>query len=236
MSSGQRAALGCFDLDGCVVVSDEAIADGLRYALGLIGLPAPDAEALRAAIGPPLLTTIGGMLAAVGQDPTRPEGAALLRTAVDAYRARYEEVGFDLTRPVDGMVELLGRLRSDAGLTLVIVTAKPTAVAEPLLRHVGLRSTFDAVHGAPMGPDVEEKRVTLARALATSRTAAADAVMIGDRRHDVLAGRACGTRTIGVLWGAGDRDELTTAGADHVVTHPEELDALLAGGPRDARS
>jgi len=222
-------ALRCFDLDGCVVVSDEAIADGLRYALELIGLPAPDAVALRAAIGPPLITTIGERLRLAGLDPETVEGGELLAAAVAAYRTRYEQVGFALTRPVPGMVELLERLRTvEAGLT-VIVTAKPAAVAEPLLVHVGLRDAFDAVHGAPLGPEVEEKRVTLARALASTGTAAQDAVMIGDRSHDVRAGRACGTRTVGVLWGAGDRAELEQAGADRVVARPDELDRILLG-------
>jgi phosphoglycolate phosphatase len=220
-------SLRCFDLDGCVVVSDEAIADGLRHALDLVGLPMPDADGLRAVIGPPLVTSISAMLADAGHDPTTHEGGEMLRSAVDAYRARYEEVGFDLTRPVDGMVELLGRLRSHEDTTIVIVTAKPTAVADPLLRHIGLRSAFDAVYGAPMGPGVEEKRVTLARALGATRTDPSRAVMIGDRSHDVRAGLACGTRTVGVLWGAGDRAELAEAGADHIVTHPDELEALV---------
>jgi phosphoglycolate phosphatase len=83
-----------------------------------------------------------------------------------------------------------------------------------------------------MGPDVEEKRVTLARALATTRTDPEQAVMNGDRAHDVLAGRACRTRTVGVLWGAGDRAELSEAGADHIVGHPTELDALVAADVR----
>jgi len=227
VSTSTRPTLRCFDLDGCLVVSDEAIADGLRHALSLIGLPIPDATGLRAAVGPPLLTTIAGMLVAAGHDPATPEGDALLRTAVDAYRTRYAEVGFDLTRPVDGIVALLERLSADAGAGMVVVTAKPTSVAEPLLEHVGLRAAFDAVFGAPLGPDVEEKRVTLARALARTGSDPSHAVMIGDRSHDVLAGRACRTRTVGVLWGAGDREELVLAGADHIVAHPSELDELL---------
>ncbi len=133
---------------------------------------------MRAAIGPPLITTIGERIRLAGLDPETEEGAALLTTAVAAYRTRYAEVGFDLTRPVPGMVELLERLRDADHGTTVIVTAKPAAVAEPLLAHLGLRDAFDAVHGAPMGPEVEEKRVTLARALATTRTSGTR------RRHD----------------------------------------------------
>lgn len=232
MSAAAAPLLRCFDLDGCVVVSDEAIADGLRHALAGVGLPMPDASALRAAIGPPLITTIGGMLRAAGHDTDRGSGAALLAEAVAAYRSRYAAVGFDLTRPVPGVVALLERLAERSDGTTVIVTAKPKAVAEPLLEHVGLRAAFDAVYGAPMGPEVEEKRVTLARALETTGTSAQHAVMIGDRSHDIHAGRACGTRTVGVLWGAGDRAELEGAGADLVVTEPRELaDVLISSGP-----
>jgi phosphoglycolate phosphatase len=54
--------------------------------------------------------------------------------------------------------------------------------------------------------------------------------MIGDRSHDMHAGRACGTRTVGVLWGAGDRDELEQAGADRVVAQPDELAVILLDG------
>jgi len=227
MTARTGASLRCFDLDGCLVVSDDAIADGLQHALGLIGMQPPDADGLRAAIGPPLLTTIGSMLSGAGHDPATPSGAAMLRTAVDAYRARYVTVGFGLTRVVDGMMQLLDRLRADDRGAIVVVTAKPTAVAEPLLEHLGLRSTFDAVYGAPMGPDVEEKCVTLARALTDMRMDPSRAVMVGDREHDMLAGRACRTRTVGVLWGAGDHAELVAAGADHIVARPDELDALM---------
>ena len=234
MSIDAAPRLRCFDLDGCVVVSDEAIGDGLRHALAVVGLPMLDADRLRAAIGPPLLTTIGALLREAGHDTASGEGAELLTTAVAAYRARYTEVGFDLTRPVPGVLDVLDRLRSIGEGATIIVTAKPTAVAEPLLAHLGLLDAFDAVYGAPMGPDVEEKRVTLARALEVTGTDARSAVMIGDRSHDVLAGRACGTRTVGVLWGAGDRDELERAGADLVVERPDELEAVLVSSGSSA--
>jgi phosphoglycolate phosphatase len=52
--------------------------------------------------------------------------------------------------------------------------------------------------------------------------------MIGDRYHDIDAGRAHGLFTVGVTWGTGDRAELEAARADHVVTTPLELEALLA--------
>ena len=40
-----------------------------------------------------------------------------------------------------------------------------------------------------------------------------DALLIGDRLHDAEGARAVGIPCIGVLWGYGDRQELSAAGA-----------------------
>jgi phosphoglycolate phosphatase len=52
--------------------------------------------------------------------------------------------------------------------------------------------------------------------------------MIGDRHHDIDAGREVGTRAAGVLWGFGDHAELLGAGAHVVVSQPRELLEVLS--------
>jgi phosphoglycolate phosphatase len=47
--------------------------------------------------------------------------------------------------------------------------------------------------------------------------------MIGDREHDVIAAKAIGLTAIGVLYGYGNHEELTTAGADYIVNEVQEL-------------
>jgi phosphoglycolate phosphatase len=48
-------------------------------------------------------------------------------------------------------------------------------------------------------------------------------VMIGDRRHDIWAAKENHLPAVGVLWGYGGQTELTLAGADFVLKHPQEL-------------
>ena len=62
-----------------------------------------------------------------------------------------------------------------------------------------------------------------------------EAVMIGDRKHDVIGAKENGMECIGVLFGYGDREELETAGADKIVDTVEELEKemiKLSGGPQ----
>ena len=56
-----------------------------------------------------------------------------------------------------------------------------------------------------------------------------NAVMIGDRKFDILAGQANGMHTVGVTWGFGSRQELEAAGADLLVDEPCALALALAG-------
>ena len=225
-----RPALLCFDLDGCLVRSDEAIADALNHALGAIGARARSVAELRSSIGPPLVENLTRLLAEDGVDVAAGDGPDLLARGVTAYRTRYAAVGFAMTAPYPGIEAALDELDA-GGVPRVVVTAKPTEVAAALVARVGLAGRFDAVHGTPGGVALEEKRVTLAAVLRGRGVDPAAAVMIGDREHDVRAGRACGTATVGVLWGAGSADELAAAGAGVLVASPPELPGAVAEVP-----
>lgn len=213
-----------FDLDGCLVDSRVPISGSINAALRELGVPEQPASELHRYIGPPLLVGFGQILASVGADP------GLAARAVDAYRQVYPDLSIRQTSPVPGMRELLARL--EGSLTLMVVTSKPVEFAEPVLEAVGMRSHFSAVLGPGLDALSEPKADKLAQALALAAIAdderATAAAMIGDREHDVAAGRVCGTATIGVTWGIGDRQELSEAGADLIVDTPDELAGCLS--------
>ena len=50
--------------------------------------------------------------------------------------------------------------------------------------------------------------------------------MVGDREVDISAAKANGLRSVGVLWGFGDRDELEQAGADVILSKTNELSLI----------
>lgn len=217
--------LALFDLDGCLIDSTPAITGALLEALvdaGVTGLRQKD---LSWCVGPPLYESVTRLLADAQVD------TGLATSVVEAYRKRYRETSLALTDVIVGIPQVLAALAGN-GTRLAVVTSKPGIFALPLLDGLGLRGYFVAVH-APDADDLSEtKEVTLRRALdgLGFATRPAAAAMIGDRSHDIVAGRACGIRTIGVTWGAGSPEELAEAGADHLVDHPAELLELLAGG------
>ena len=47
--------------------------------------------------------------------------------------------------------------------------------------------------------------------------------MIGDRKFDILGAKENGLKSMGVLYGFGDREELLEAGADYIVECAEDI-------------
>jgi phosphoglycolate phosphatase len=200
-----------FDLDGVLVDSRVPFARSFNAALLANGLQERPEEELHAFIGPPIHESFR---LASGEDD--------VERFVDAYRTRYRTFMAEETEAFAGIPELLAGLDRPA----VVATSKPRALAEPLLRSLGLADHFLAVEGPSLDADSEPKAATIERALA-ALPAGARPLMVGDREHDVQGAAAHGLDCVGVLWGIGSREELLGAGAVAVVETPGELGELL---------
>lgn len=224
--SGEPAAV-FLDLDGCLVDSTLAITRSINHALATVGIAARPTEDLRRFIGPPAMENFRVLLAEEGREP------ALAAGCVEAYRERYRAVGTQETHVFPGIESALVALEGIA--PLAVVTSKPRPIAVPLLEALGLAGAFVRIDGPELDALTEPKTVTLTRTIAALAVEATTSVMVGDRAHDVRAGRACRTGTVGVLWGAGGREELEDAGADALVDEPTDLAEVVLGVSR-ARS
>lgn len=205
-----------FDLDGCIIDSRASILASVHVAMASLDLPAQRDEELLWLIGPPLDIGFAELLRRLGRDVAgAPE---LLRR----YRADYADTMLEHTTVMPGMddaVRKVGELRP-----VGVVTSKPREFAVVLLEHLGLLDVLAVVEGPPLHASAESKTDTLGRAMAQAPLG----TMVGDRHHDVDAGKAHGLQTIGVTWGIGSAAELGEAGADVIVDTPDELVEVLS--------
>jgi len=202
-----------FDMDGVLVDSRWAFADGINTALAGAGLPPRTVDELEPFLGPSLHGTLEGL--APGHD---------VDALVDAYRARYCTHGIPMSALFEGVAEALDVLA--ARLPLVVATSKAQLLAVALLEHLGVAGRFCGIVGPALGARDEPKAETVGRALAFL-DGARSPVMVGDRRYDVIGAEAHGLPCVGVLWGAGTAEELRAAGATALVATPAELMATL---------
>jgi phosphoglycolate phosphatase len=208
-----------FDLDGTLTDSRAGITASIRHALTRLGRDCPGDEVLATYIGPPLRATLSTLLGT--RDP------ALLETAVAHYRARYDAVGLYENAVYDGVAEMLADAAGIAD-TLLVATAKMRHAAARIVTHFDLARHFHGVYGAEPGGRFDEKVDLLGHLIETGVIRADAAIMVGDRNLDIAAARAHGIRSIGALWGFGERRELIEAGADALCESPRALVTCLA--------
>jgi phosphoglycolate phosphatase len=207
-----------FDLDGTLTDPEPGITNSIRYALRELGCVDQSAEALRWCIGPPLYESFATLLAT--DDPV------LVDKAVALYRERYAAIGRFENSPYPGIPACLAELQAQ-GATLFLATSKLLSSAQDILEHFGLVHFFMRLYGSGNDGALSNKVELVRYLLDGENIDPASAWMVGDRLHDVIAGKANGLRTVGVTYGYGGRDELCTAGADILVEAPVELKHTL---------
>jgi phosphoglycolate phosphatase len=206
-----------FALDGTLIDSAVGITRCVAYALEKLGEPVPGAAALRSWIGPPLRTSFGPLLG----DAERTE------RAVELYRERFDAVGWSEHTIYPGIEQALGALSSE-GHRLAVVTAKNEPHAQRIVAHLPFGGLFETVSGATSDGRIGEKPELIEAPLRRMRVSPVDCWMIGDRHMDIDGARHHGMRSVGVLWGFGDADELRVAGATHLCERPAALPGLFA--------
>ena len=117
----------------------------------------------------------------------------------------------------EGVEELLIKIQA-SGRKLVLATAKPEKFAKIVLEHFDLAKYFDLIAGASMDETRSQKSEVIAYALEKfGIQESSQVVMVGDREDDVKGAKQNGIDCIGVLYGYGDKEELSGAGADYLA-------------------
>jgi phosphoglycolate phosphatase len=211
-----------FDLDGTLTDPFPGITKCIQHALAELGRPPPTAESLRWCIGPPLKKSFSTLLG--------PSDASRADEALAKYRERFSAVGLFENDVYPGIKEALGGLRQE-GHRLSIATSKPTVFAERIVQHFGLKDYFHTVDGSELDGTRSDKADLIAHILERESIDPSDAIMIGDREHDMIGAGKNAVAGLGVLWGYGSQEELEAAGAYACAKAPNDLVALMSRKP-----
>ena len=203
-----------FDLDGTLTDPRPGIVGSMRFALDQLNISCPDDDVLASYIGPPLRGTFATLL--------ETSDIGRIEEAIQFYRQRFAGTGLYENRVYDGVEVMLERA-GQAASAIYVATSKPRVYAERIVNYFGLDRHLSKVYGSELDGRWDNKAELLAHLLATERVGAHSAVMIGDRADDIVAAKANGVVSTGVLWGYGTADELRDAGADTLCATPQEL-------------
>jgi len=207
-----------FDLDGTITDPKVGITKAVQYALRSFEINIDNPDDLCKFIGPPLWNSFRDFY---GFDETQ------TKKAVEKYREYYTDKGIYENILYDGMDIMLKKLK-DQGKMLIIATSKPSVMAQRVLEYFNLREYFTFVSGSELNGDRSDKKEIIQYAIEKNNIKnLSDCIMVGDRKHDIIGANGVGIDSVGVLYGYGNFDELTKAGAKYIVKNIAELSELL---------
>lgn len=209
-----------FDLDGTLLDTIDDIADSANYALEQLGYPTYDRERYKYFVGNGADVLIGRIM---------PEEARRLdkfQVLKNLYMDRYNSHSMDRTRPYDGIVETLEKIKS-LGVEICVLSNKPDSQVKIIIEKFFGEDFFAIAAGGrenfPLKPD---PALTL-HILDSIGIEPADALFVGDTEVDIRTAKNVGCGPVSVTWGFRTRDELERNGAEVIIDRPEELLELI---------
>ncbi len=214
-------ALVIFDLDGTLLDTIEDLGDSVNEVLRARGWPEHHYDVYCTYIGDGMELLVRRSMPAVAA-----ADEALVAEVLAEYRAAYGRNWNHKSRPYPGVVELLATL-AERGIKFAVLSNKPQEFTERCVAQLLPGAPFEKVYGdrpgVPRKPD-PGAALSIASDLGIDPS---QTMFVGDTDVDIRTGAGAGMRAIGVLWGFRDEAELRAAGAEHIVSTPEEIVWLL---------
>lgn len=207
-----------FDLDGTLTDAAPGITNSVKYSLEKFGINETNENKLRKFLGPPLMLSFKEIYGFTDEQAEK---------AVEYYREYFKPHGIFENEVYDGIPELLDSLKAQ-GKKLIVATSKPQPFAVRIAEHFNLNRYFDMIAGSNMDNTRCRKSQVIEYAFETLGIKDREnAVMVGDREHDIIGAKEAGIKSIGVLYGYAAPHELEKAGADFIAESPADINNII---------
>lgn len=203
-----------FDMDGTILNTIDDIAGAINYVLDIHGYPRRTVDEVKSFVG-------NGLKRAL--ELSLPDGVAgdVLNQLFTELVAYYNEHSNITTRPYEGIVEVIHKLREQGKIVAVVSNKRVEAVRD--LCDIYFAGCFDMALGDQDGiarkpaPDMTNMVIEHYGILKDK------CVYIGDSDVDLMTARNTEIDCIAVTWGFRTREFLVEHGATMIIDRPEEL-------------
>ena len=202
-----------FDLDGTLLDTLDDLANSVNYALASWGFATRTREEVCAFVG-------NGMVKLIERALPEGETEAFEQT-FRTFRAHYAEHSADNTKPYDGIIAMLERLKKD-GKKVAVVSNKADSAVKSLCEQY-FAGLIDFAVGENEAGGVRKKPAPDSVLKVLKAFGEGSAVYIGDSDVDVETAVNSHLPCLSVTWGFRDRAFLKAHGATDFVDNPEEI-------------
>ena len=211
-----------FDFDGTLGDTRRNIVMTMQMTIEELHLPNRSEEECAATIGLPLAGCFRALFPDIQEE--------LITRCAETYRRIFNENLKNFHPEVfPGVVETLSILHQK-GYTLTIASSRSRNSLIELTQNMGIADIISYILGADDVKEAKPKPEPVLKTLADMHFDAGETLVVGDMAVDIQMGANAGTKTCGVTWGNGTRDELVQAGADYIIDDIGELIGIVKDG------
>lgn len=205
-----------FDLDGTLLDTLDDLTDATNFALKGQGLPVCTRDEVRGYIG----NGVALLLVRATKDRSGEANAEEMFADFKEYYAAHCQ---DKTRPYDGVMTLLSKLKAE-GIKIGVVSNKVDFAVKGLCKAY-FGDFIDVAIGENEAAGIPKKPAphSVLEAMRILGTSPADTVYVGDSEVDIQTAKNAGLPCISVCWGFKDKEFLLKNGATCLA---EDMDSL----------
>ena len=210
-----------FNLDGTLLKSIGDLAAAANYVCRKNRWPEHTEEEIMGMVGHGIPNLVRQF------SPADARSTLMVLNTTSQFNQYYGCHNMELTRPYEGMAELLQQLKA-AGAQLAVCSNKADNFSRAIVEHY-YPGVFDLVRGNLNGMPVKPDPTVVREIMRDLDASYLSAMMVGDSSVDIQTGHNAGIKACGVTWGFRSRENLVEAAADAIADTPAELGKLLLG-------
>lgn len=204
-----------FDLDGTLLNTLDDLANACNYALNKFSFPTHNVEEYKKFIGNGIYKLVERAV------PNNKKDKVTVEKVLKTFSDYYNEHMIDMTKPYDGIVDILDELRAKGIKLAVVSNKKHEFTIEIVKKYFGDR--FDIVFGHRENYKEKPDPTSVLEVIEKLNILKSECIYIGDSNVDILTAKNAGVKSVGVSWGFRDREELANEGANYLADNNIEL-------------
>lgn len=207
-----------FDLDGTLTDTLSDLKNSVNHALGEFGFPERSLDEIRSFVGSGVRRLIY-----LSVPENTPDETA--ERCLSVFKEYYKNHACVETKPYDGIIDMLKRLKAE-NIKTAVVTNKMHEAAVDIVK-LFFDGLVDVTIGQSDGAAQKPQPQSVFLALEKLGVSKENALYVGDSEVDCQTAKNAGIPCVGVTWGFRSREILAENGADFIVDSPNEIFDVL---------
>lgn len=210
-----------FDLDGTLLDTLGDLRDSVNYALEKNRLPKRTTEEIRSFVG-------NGIRLLIERSVPENTSSEITDKCFSAFKEYYKEHSAILTKPYDGIIDIMKALKSK-GVKIAVVSNKADFAVKTLMEDY-FGGLYDCAYGERAGVPRKPAPDGVFNAINEMGADVENTVYVGDSEVDVEVSRNAQLPCIAVTWGFRDKKVLESLNPEYIVDSPSDIMRIIERG------